>query len=164
MAVAAAVGEQHVRARDLDPHVTAAQLSGSRQGREPGDLLIAREAELLGLEGVRSAGSVGDVKGRRCVIVDDIIDTAGTLTRAAKAIKEAGATAVSACVSHPGFSGQAIQRIEESPLSEVIVSDTIPLREDATKCKKVKVQTVSRMLGEAVKRIHQGDSISSLFI
>ena len=107
---------------------------------------------------------VGDVRDRHCVIVDDIIDTAGTLTNAARAIMEAGAQSVSACATHAVFSGKAIERIEDSPLREVIVSDTIPLRENAQQCDKVKTQTVSRLLGEAVKRIHHGDSISSLFI
>jgi ribose-phosphate pyrophosphokinase len=107
---------------------------------------------------------VGDVKDKDCVIVDDIIDTAGTLTNAAHAIMDAGARSVSACATHPVFSGEAIERISASPLSEVIVSDTVPLREDAQQCGKIKVQSISRLLGEAVKRIHHGDSISSLFI
>jgi ribose-phosphate pyrophosphokinase len=107
---------------------------------------------------------VGDVKGKDCVIVDDIIDTAGTLTQAAQAIIDAGATSVSACATHAVFSGDAVARIDKSPLTEVVVSDTIPLRDAARASKKVKVQTVSRLLGEAVKRIHHGDSISSLFI
>ena len=107
---------------------------------------------------------VGDVKGKRAVIVDDIIDTAGTLTNAAKAIMDAGATSVIACASHPVFSGQAIERIENSPLERVIVSNTIPLTDAGRACAKVNVLSVGRLLGEAVKRIHHGDSISSLFI
>ncbi len=107
---------------------------------------------------------VGDVKGRKAVIIDDIIDTAGTLTTAAQAIIDAGATSVSACASHAVFSGKAIERIARSPLAEVIVSNTIPLRPEAQACDKIKVKSVSRLLGESVKRIHHGDSISSLFI
>jgi len=107
---------------------------------------------------------VGDVRDKHCVIVDDIIDTAGTLTNAARALMESGAQSVSACATHAVFSGKAIERITDSPLREVIVSDTIPLRENAQNCDKVRTQTVSRLLGEAVKRIHHGDSISSLFI
>jgi len=107
---------------------------------------------------------VGDVKDRDCVIVDDIIDTAGTLTNAARAIIDAGASSVSACATHAVFSGKAIERITDSPLTEVVVSDTIPLRANAQQCAKIKVQSISRLLGEAVKRIHHGDSISSLFI
>ena len=107
---------------------------------------------------------IGDVKGRDAIIVDDMIDTAGTLTQAARAVKEAGAKAVFACASHGVLSGPAIQRIEDSPLSEVCVTNTIPLREEAKGCKKLRVTSVGRLLGEAIKRIHHGDSISSLFI
>src|SRR5215468_4100112 len=107
---------------------------------------------------------IGDVKGKDAVIVDDMIDTAGTLTQAARAIKDAGARAVYACASHGVLSGPAIQRIEDSPLTEVCVTNTIPLREEAKGCKKLRVMSVGRLLGEAIKRIHHGDSISSLFI
>ncbi len=103
-------------------------------------------------------------EGKKAVIIDDIIDTAGTLTNAARAIKEAGATSVSACATHPVFSGAAIERIDDSPISEVLVSDTIPLRENAKGSQKIQVRSMARLLGEAVKRIHHGDSISSLFI
>ena len=107
---------------------------------------------------------VGDVRDKRAIIVDDIIDTAGTLTTAAAAIKDAGAVSVIACGSHPVFSGNALQRIEKSPLSEVIISNSIPLSDAAQASSKISVKSVSRLLGEAVKRIHHGDSISSLFI
>jgi ribose-phosphate pyrophosphokinase len=107
---------------------------------------------------------IGDVRGKDAVIVDDMIDTAGTLTQAAIAVMNAGARSVSACCSHAVLSGPAISRIEDSPLKEVIVTDTIPLREDARASRKIKQLTVARLLGEAIKRIHHGDSISSLFI
>jgi len=107
---------------------------------------------------------VGDVKGKDAVIVDDMIDTAGTLTQAATAVMAAGARSVSACASHAVLSGPAISRLEDSPLKEVIVTDTIQLRDDARACRKIKQLTVARLLGEAIKRIHHGDSISSLFI
>jgi ribose-phosphate pyrophosphokinase len=107
---------------------------------------------------------VGDVKGKTAIIVDDIIDTAGTLCNAAKAVMEAGATSVRACASHGVFSGEAIDRIEASPLTKVIVTNTIPLPGDGKASSKIKVLSVGRLLGEAVKRIHHGDSISSLFI
>lgn len=107
---------------------------------------------------------VGDVKGKRAVIVDDIIDTAGTLTNAAKAIMDAGASQVAACASHPVFSGKAVQRITDSPLSHVVVTNTIPLSDAGLACNKVRVKSVGRLLGEAIKRIHHGDSISSLFM
>src|SRR5512143_1166821 len=107
---------------------------------------------------------IGDVKGKDAVIVDDMIDTAGTLTQAARAVIEHGARSVSACATHGVLSGPALQRIEESPLSQVVVTDTIPLAEAGKACKKIRVVSVARLLGEAVKRIHHGDSISSLFI
>ena len=107
---------------------------------------------------------VGDVKGKKTIIVDDIIDTAGTLTNAASAIMEAGASSVAACASHAVFSSKAIARITDSPLAHVVVTNTIPLSEAGSQCSKVKVRSVGRLLGEAIKRIHHGDSISSLFI
>jgi ribose-phosphate pyrophosphokinase len=107
---------------------------------------------------------VGDVRGKKAIIVDDIIDTAGTLTNAAHAIINAGATTVSACASHAVFSGKAVQRINESPLQHVVVTNTIPLSEQGAACTKVRVRSVGRLLGEAIKRIHHGDSISSLFV
>jgi ribose-phosphate pyrophosphokinase len=107
---------------------------------------------------------VGDVRGKKAVIVDDIIDTAGTLTNGAHAIVNAGAASVSACASHAVFSGKAVQRIEDSPLQHVVVTNTIPLTEIGAACTKVRVKSVGRLLGEAIKRIHHGDSISSLFV
>ncbi len=107
---------------------------------------------------------IGEVKGKDAILVDDMIDTAGTLTNAAKALMDAGARTVSACATHAVFSGPAIKRIEDSPLSEVIVTDTIKLSDEGRACKKIKQLSVARLLGEAIKRIHHGDSISSLFI
>ena len=106
---------------------------------------------------------IGDVKGKQCIIVDDMIDTAGTLAGAAKALMEHGATRVVACATHGVLSGPAIQRIMESPLDEVIVSDTIPLSPLAKTCPKIKQVSMARLLGEAIKRIHSSDSVSSLF-
>jgi ribose-phosphate pyrophosphokinase len=107
---------------------------------------------------------VGDVKGKNAIIVDDIIDTAGTLCNAARAVMEAGAKSVKACASHAVFSGAAIERIDASPLTRVVTTNTIPLAEAGKGSSKIKVLSVGRLLGEAVKRIHHGDSISSLFI
>jgi ribose-phosphate pyrophosphokinase len=106
---------------------------------------------------------IGDVKGKQCIIVDDMIDTAGTLTGAAKALMDYGATRVVACATHGVLSGPAIQRIMESPIDEVIVSDTIPLSPAAKTCSKIKQVSMARLLGEAIKRIHSSDSVSSLF-
>ena len=107
---------------------------------------------------------VGDVRAKKAVIVDDIIDTAGTLTNAAHAIVNAGAASVSACATHAVFSGKSVQRIEDSPLQHIVVTNTIPLSELGAACAKVRVKSVGRLLGEAIKRIHHGDSISSLFV
>ena len=107
---------------------------------------------------------VGDVRGKKAVIVDDIIDTAGTLTQAAIAIAAAGASSVSACATHPVFSGKSVPRITDSPLQHVVVTNTIPQSEAGAACQKVRVKSVGRLLGEAIKRIHHGDSISSLFV
>ena len=107
---------------------------------------------------------IGDVRNRTCVIVDDIVDTAGTLTEAARALEGAGARAVYAAITHPVLSGPAIKRIEESPLRELVVTDTIPLRPDAVQCSKLKVVSVAALLGEAIRRINNEESVSSLFV
>jgi ribose-phosphate pyrophosphokinase len=107
---------------------------------------------------------IGDVKGRDCVLLDDMIDTAGTLTNAAKALHEAGARRIYAAAAHAVLSGPAVGRIIDSPLTEVIVTDTIPLREEARGHAKFRVASVSRLLAEAIRRIHNSDSISSLFV
>jgi ribose-phosphate pyrophosphokinase len=107
---------------------------------------------------------IGDVRGRDAIIVDDMVDTAGTLCAAAQAVMDKGARAVFACASHGVLSNPALQRITASPLQELIITDTVPPREDVRACPKIKVLSVAKLLGEAVKRIHHGDSISSLFI
>ncbi|HEX5656061.1 MAG TPA: ribose-phosphate pyrophosphokinase [Polyangiales bacterium] len=107
---------------------------------------------------------VGDIEGRDCVIIDDMIDTAGTLTNGAKALKDQGARTVSAAATHGVLSGPAVERIIASVLDEVVVSDTIPLSAAARATGKFKVLSVDRLLGEAIKRIHNGDSVSSLFV
>ncbi len=106
---------------------------------------------------------IGDVRGRECVIVDDMIDTAGTLVGAAKALADEGAKRIVAVASHGVLSGPAISRIMDSPLREVVVTDTIPLRPEAKECPKIKQVSIARLLGEAIKRIHSSDSVSSLF-
>jgi ribose-phosphate pyrophosphokinase len=107
---------------------------------------------------------VGEIEGRDCVIIDDMIDTAGTLTNGAKALKDQGARTVSAAATHGVLSGPAVDRIITSVLDEVVVSDTIPLSAAARATGKFKVLSVDRLLGEAIKRIHNGDSVSSLFV
>lgn len=107
---------------------------------------------------------IGDVKDKIAVIIDDMIDTAGTICKAASAIMERGAKEVYAVATHPVLSGPAVERLAQSPIKELIVSDTIPLREEAKRLDKIKVLSVSKLLGEAIRRIHTDDSISSLFI
>jgi ribose-phosphate pyrophosphokinase len=106
---------------------------------------------------------IGEVEGRECVILDDMIDTAGTLCNAAQALTDQGATKVYAAATHAVLSGPAIERIRASVLQEVVVTDTIPLATSALDSGKFQVLTVSRLLGEAIKRIHNSDSVSSLF-
>ena len=106
---------------------------------------------------------VGDVKGKPCIIIDDMIDTAGTLVGAAKALMDKGATKVVACATHGVFSGPAVERIVGSPISKVVVTDTLPLSAEARASGKIEQLSVARLLGEAIKRIHSSDSISSLF-
>jgi ribose-phosphate pyrophosphokinase len=107
---------------------------------------------------------IGNVSGRRVIILDDLIDTAGTIVQAAEALKSEGAKEISACCTHPVLSGPAIERIQGSVLKELIVTDTIPLHEKAKTCGKIKVLSVAGILSEAVKRIYYNDSVSSLFI
>lgn len=107
---------------------------------------------------------IGEVKGREAIILDDMIDTAGTLCNAARALKDEGATHIFAAATHGVLSGPAIERITESDLEEVVITDTIPLSEAGRACPKFKVLTVSHLLGEAIKRIHHSDSVSSLFV
>ncbi len=106
---------------------------------------------------------IGDVQGKACVIVDDMIDTAGTLCGAAKALMDHGATRVAAVATHGIFSGKAVERIQDSVLSEVVVTDTIPLSDLARSCSKIRQVSIAPLLGEAIRRIQLGDSVSSLF-
>jgi ribose-phosphate pyrophosphokinase len=107
---------------------------------------------------------IGDVRGLDAIIVDDMVDTAGTLCAAARAVMDHGARAVYACATHGVLSGPAIERIVASPITELICTDSIPMRPEMRASNKFRVLPVARLLGEAVKRIHLGDSISSLFI
>ena len=106
---------------------------------------------------------IGDVEGRDCIIVDDMIDTGGTLCKAAEALKERGAKRVFAYATHPVFSGTAAQNIRESVIDEVIVTDSIPLQKELAETGKVSVLTLSGMLAEAIRRISNEESISAMF-
>jgi len=107
---------------------------------------------------------IGDVKGKNAVLLDDMVDTAGTLCSAADILMEAGAKDVYACCSHGVLSGPAIERLENSRIKKLLVTNSIPLRGAAKKCNKIEVLSVSELLGEAIRRIHSEDSVSSLFV
>ncbi len=129
------------------------------------------KAELAIIDKRRSAPNVaesvqviGDVEGRHCVITDDIVDTAGTLAGAVKALQKAGAASVRGCFTHPVLSGNAIERLMECPIAGIAVTNTIPLDETRRSCAKIEVLSVAPLLGEAIRRTHTNSSISSLFV
>lgn len=115
----------------------------------------ANEAQVMNI--------IGEIEGRHCIIVDDIIDTAGTLCKGASALIEKGAAKVSAYIIHPVFSGKALENIEASDLAEIVVSDSIPLVGGLKTCEKIKQVSLAPMLAETIKRIHTEDSISIMF-
>jgi ribose-phosphate pyrophosphokinase len=116
----------------------------------------ANEAKIMNL--------IGDVDGKTCVIIDDMIDTAGTLCQAAQALKEAGSTKVVAYITHPVLSGVAIERISGSVLDELVVTDTIPLSEAGRACTKIRQLSVSALLAETIRRISDEESVSSMYV
>jgi ribose-phosphate pyrophosphokinase len=107
---------------------------------------------------------IGEVEGKTCVLVDDMVDTAGTLCQAAQALKDEGALKVVAYITHPVLSGQAIERISKSVLDELVVTDTIPLSEAGAACKKIRQLSVAGLLAETIRRISDEESVSSLYI
>ena len=107
---------------------------------------------------------IGEIEGRSCVIIDDMVDTANTLCEAASALKKRGAAKVMAYCTHPVLSGKAIERISNSELDELVVTDTIPLRDDAKACSRIRVLSIAGLFAETVRRISAEDSVSSLFV
>jgi len=107
---------------------------------------------------------IGDVEGKNCVLVDDLVDTAGTLCNAAGALKEHGAISVSAYCTHPVLSGPAIDNLNASELDELVVTDTIPLTSEAQSCSKIRLLSIATMLAETIRRIHQDESVSSMYM
>jgi ribose-phosphate pyrophosphokinase len=107
---------------------------------------------------------IGDVKGKTAILLDDMVDTAGTLCGGADILKEVGAKEVHACCSHGVLSGPAIERINKSCLKSLLVTNSIPLKDEARQCEKIKVLSVGELLGEAISRIHNEDSVSYLFV
>jgi len=107
---------------------------------------------------------IGEVEGKNCVLIDDMVDTAGTLCHAAGALKEHGAATVAAYITHPVLSGPAVSRITESQLDEMVVTDTIPLNEEARACKKIRQLSTAELLAETMRRISDEESVSSLYV
>lgn len=107
---------------------------------------------------------IGEVEGKNCVMIDDMVDTAGTLCHAAGALKAEGAASVAAYITHPVLSGPAVSRITESELDEVVVTDTIPLSEEAKACKKIRQLSTAELLAETMRRISDDESVSSLYV
>jgi ribose-phosphate pyrophosphokinase len=116
----------------------------------------ANESEVMNI--------IGEVEGKSCVLVDDMVDTAGTLCHAAKALKDHGARTVAAYITHPVLSGPAVDRIAASSLDELVVTDTIPLRDNARACRKIRQLSVAGLLAETMRRIRDEESVSSLYI
>jgi ribose-phosphate pyrophosphokinase len=140
-----------VRARALAKRLDDADLAiiDKRRSR-------ANESEVMNI--------IGEVAGKSCVLVDDLVDTAGTLCHAAKALKDEGATKVVAYITHAVLSGPAVDRISKSELDELVVTDTIPLRDQARACPKIRQLSVAGLLAETMRRIRDEESVSSLYI
>ena len=117
---------------------------------------VANESEVMNI--------IGNVEGKECILPDDIIDTAGTLCNAAKALKDAGASKVSAYITHPVLSGPAIERISNSEIDELVVTNSIPLTQDGQKCSKIRVISIAPLLSECIKRLSNEESLSAVFL
>ena len=139
-----------VRARALAKRLNDADLAIIDKRRPR-----ANEAQVMNI--------IGEVEGRICVLVDDRVDTAGTLCQAAKALKERRAARVVAYCTHPVLSGRAVENIESSSLDELVVCDTIPLRDDTRACRRIRALSVAGILAESMRRVHLEESVSSLF-
>ena len=107
---------------------------------------------------------IGDVEDKVAIILDDMVDTAGTLTEAAGVIEAKGARSVHACCTHPVLSGPAVERIEKSCLESLLITDTIPLSQEAEACSKIRIMSIAKLVGEAIIRSYRGDSVNSLFV
>jgi ribose-phosphate pyrophosphokinase len=161
---------QHLKKR-LDHH-KATIVSPDAGGVERARAIAARLDASLAIIDKRRGGPnvvaemhiIGEVKDQIAILLDDMVDTAGTLTMAADALKREGARSILGCCTHAVLSGPAIQRIDKSPMEELIVTDTIPLGTEAQDCAKIKVLSVAHLIGEAIRRTHEEESISSLFV
>jgi len=140
-----------VRARALAKRLDDADLAIIDKRRQR-----ANQSEVMNI--------IGDVEGKNCVLIDDMVDTAGTLCQAAVALKDRGATTVAAYITHPVLSGPAVERISESVLDELVVTDTIPLRAAAQSCSKIRQLSTAELLAETMRRISDEESVSSLYV
>jgi ribose-phosphate pyrophosphokinase len=166
---AAPVIIEHLRAyEDLDLTIVSPDAGGAERARAYAKRL---NAELAIIDQRRTEDGtaevmnvIGDVAGRTCILQDDIIDTAGTIVKAASALKANGAERVFACAVHGVLSGPAIERLDMAPIDQVIITNTIPMTERARGCRKIKQLSVARLLGQAIRSIHEETSVSSLFV
>ncbi|MGB2806364.1 MAG: ribose-phosphate pyrophosphokinase [Sedimentisphaerales bacterium] len=146
----------------VSPDVGNMKIASRYADRLGGELAIVHKKRVSGSEAIAQE-IIGDVKGRNIVMCDDIIATAGTICSAAKLVKDRGAEKIYIGATHGVFAGQALERLKDAPIDEIVVTDTIPLTQEARDCGDIKVLTVSSMLGEAIKRIHRNESVSNLF-
>ena len=140
-----------VRSRALAKYLDGLDLAIIDKRRD-----VANESEVMNI--------IGDVAGKECIVPDDIIDTAGTLCNAAKALKDAGARKVSAYITHPVLSGPAVKRISDSEIDELVVTNSIPLSQDAQKCSKIRVISIAPLISECIKRLSNEESLSAVFL
>ena len=146
----------------VSPDVGNIKMASRFAGHFSGDLAIVHKKRVSGSE-VEATEIIGEVEGKDILMCDDIIATAGTVCSAVNLIKEREAEKIYISATHGVFAGQAIERLSKAPIDEIVVTDTIPLTEDAKKVKNIKVLSVAAMLGEAIKRTHRNESVSSLF-
>jgi ribose-phosphate pyrophosphokinase len=147
----------------VSPDVGNMKIASRYSERLGGELAIVHKKRVSGSEAIAQV-IIGEVKGRNIVMCDDIIATAGTVCSAAKLVKERGAEKIYIGATHGVFAGQALERLKQAPIDEIVVTDTIPLTQEVRDFGDIKVLTVSTMLGEAIKRIHRNESVSNLFV
>jgi ribose-phosphate pyrophosphokinase len=157
----------HFRRKQLENPVVVTDLGFAKRARAFAELLdaplaVIEKRRLGNLDRAELMNVIGEVRGRRAIIVDDEIDTAGTLIEVVRALEREGVTEIYACATHGLLSGPAIERIRESALEEVVITDTIPLPA-AKRLSRIKTLSVAPLIGEAIKRIHQGESVGALF-
>ena len=140
-----------VRSRALAKYLGGLELAIIDKRRDE-----ANESEVMNI--------IGNVEGKNCIVPDDIVDTAGTLCNAAKALKDAGASKVSAYITHPVLSGPAIKRITNSQIDELVVTNSIPLTQDGQKCSKIRVISIAPLISECIKRLSDEESLSAVFL